>query len=105
VPETSLKAGMFGSRLGLRRSASVDGAAGIEEGNAEVPGADCTPGTPGKENKSLNDGSEVAEPGYAAFPVSEKVSDEPDGLVDAIPRSSGDVLAGTAGVTAFTSCG
>ena len=70
-----------------------------------MPGANCPPGTVGKENKSLNDGNDVAEPGYAAFPVSAKVSDEPDGLVDSMPRSSGDVLAGTAGVTAFTSCG
>jgi len=83
-------------------SASVDGAAGIEEGDAEMPGADCAPGTPGKENKSLNDGSDVAEPGYAAFPVSAKV---PDVLVDGMPGTPGDVLAGTAGVTAFTSCG
>jgi hypothetical protein len=96
---------MFGSGLGLRRSAFVDGAVGIAEGNAGTPGGDCTPGTPGKENKSLNDGSDVAEPGYAGCPVSEKVSDEPEVLLDRIPRSSGDVNAGTAGVTAFTSCG
>jgi hypothetical protein len=68
-------------------------------------GADCTPGIPGKENRSLNDGSDVPEPGYAALPASAKVSDEPDGLVDDMPLSSGDVFAGTAGVTAFTSCG
>jgi hypothetical protein len=83
----------------------VDGGAGVGEGNPGIAGADCTPGTPGKENKSLNDGNDVAELGYAAFPVSKKVSDEPDVLVDGIPPSSGDVLAGTAGVTAFTSWG
>jgi hypothetical protein len=99
------EAGTFGSGLVLRKSASVDGGAGIEEVNAEVPGTDCTPDTSGKENKSLSTGSEVANPGYAVFPVSARVSDEPEGLVDAMPRSSGDVLAGTAGVTAFTSCG
>jgi len=98
-------AGTAGSGLALRTSASVDGVAGVEEGSAEVPGADCTPGAPGKENKSPNDGNDVAEPGYAAFPVSAKVADEPDVLVDGMPRSSGDVPTGTAGVTAFTSCG
>ena len=70
-----------------------------------MPGADCTPGTPGKENKSLNDGRDVAEPGYAAFSVSAEVPEKPDVLVDGMPRSSGDVLAGTSGVTAFTSWG
>jgi len=104
VPATLLDVGTLGSGLPLRRSASVDGAE-VEEANAGTPGADCTPGTPGKENKSLNDGSDVAEPGYAALPVSAKASDEPDWLVDGMPRSSGDVLPGTAGVTAFTSCG
>jgi hypothetical protein len=63
------------------------------------------PGTSGKENKSLKDGSDDAAPGYAAFPISARVSDEPDGLVDEMPRSSGDVFAGTAGVTALTSWG
>jgi hypothetical protein len=61
------------------------------------------PGTPGKENNSPNDGSDEAAPGYAAFPISAKVSVEPDGLVDEIPRSSGAVLPGTAGVREFTS--
>jgi hypothetical protein len=49
---------------------------GFAEENAGTPGADCTPGTPGKENKSLNDGSDVDELEYAVFPVSAKVSDE-----------------------------
>jgi hypothetical protein len=72
-----------------------------------MPGADCAPGTPGKENNSLNDGSADADPGYAALPVSARASDESDLLVDVLadgmPRNSGDVLAGTVGVTAFTS--
>jgi hypothetical protein len=68
-------------------------------------GADCTPGIPGKENRSLNDGSDVPEPGYAASPVSARVLDESDAPVDDMPRSSGDVFPGTAGVTAFTSWG
>ena len=41
-------------------------------------------------------------PLFPAGPLPE-LSDEPDGLVDEIPRSSGDVFPGTAGVTAFTS--
>jgi hypothetical protein len=70
-----------------------------------VPGADCTLGTAGKENKSLSDGSDAVEPGYAGFSVSAKVPDEADVLVDGIPRSSGDVFPGTVGVTALTSWG
>jgi hypothetical protein len=63
------------------------------------------PGTPGKENNSLNEGSDDAAPGYAVFPISAKVSVEPDGRVDEIPRSSGAVWPGTAGVSDFTSWG
>ena len=103
MPATWLEAGTLGSGLALRGSASGDGGADLEEGNDGIPGADCTPGTTGKENKSLNYGSDVAAPGYAAFPVSPKVPDEPDVLVDGMPGTSGDVLAGTAGVSAFTS--
>jgi hypothetical protein len=105
VPATLPEVGMFGSKLALCRSASVDGGAAVEEGNAGIPGADCTPGIPGKDDNSLNDGSDVAEPGYAAFPVSAKVPDEPVVLVDGTPGTSGDALAGTAGVTAFASWG
>lgn len=87
----------------------------VEEGNPGIAGADCTAGTAGRENKSLNvgrdvagsdvTGTDVAAPGYAACPVSARVSDEADGLVDVTLRSSGGVLAGTVGVTAFTSWG
>src|ERR1700723_2221001 len=63
VPVILPEAGTFGSGVALRRSASVDGIAGVEQGNPGIAGADCTPGTPGKENKSLNDGSDVAAPG------------------------------------------
>jgi hypothetical protein len=77
----------------------------VDEGNAGMPGADCALGTPGKENNSLNDGSTDADPGYAAFPDSARASDESDVLADGVPRSSGEVLDGTAGVTAFTSWG
>jgi hypothetical protein len=93
---------MVGSGLAFR-SASDDGGAGIDAGNTDVPGADGMPGTSGKENKSLNDGSDDAAPGYAALPISARVSVEPDGLVDEMLRSSGDVFAGTAGVIDFTS--
>jgi hypothetical protein len=97
------EAGTFGSGVALRRSASADGIAEVEEGSPGIAGADCNAGTAGKENKSLNDGRAVAEPGYAASAVSARISDEPDGPVDRIPRSSGEALAGTAGVTDFTS--
>src|SRR5208282_462689 len=97
------EAGTTGSGVAVRKSASVDGADGIEVGNAGTPGADCMPGTPGKENNSLNDGSDDAAPGYTVFPTSAKASVEPDELVDEMPRSSGDVFAGTAGVSDFTS--
>src|ERR1700683_2079402 len=101
---TSPKAGTFGNVLTLCRSVSGDGAFGIEEGDAGMPGADCRPGTPGKENNSLSDGSDVAAPGYIALSDSAEVADEADGLADCMPRSSGVVFPGTADVTAFTSC-
>ena len=101
-PATSPNAGTLECGVALRRSASVDGGAEVEEGNAGTPGADCAPGTPGKENSSLNDGSDVAAPGYIALSGS---ADEAGELVDWMPRSSGVVMPGTAGVTAFTSCG
>ena len=83
----------------------MDGGADVEEGNAGTPGADCAPGTPGKENNALKDGSDVAAPGYIALSGLAEVPDEAGELVDCMPRSSGVVIPGTAGVTAFTSCG
>jgi hypothetical protein len=97
------EAGTAGIGAAARKSASVDVGAGIEVGKAGTPGADCMPGIPGKEKNSLNDGSDDAAPGYAAFPISAKASLEPDWLVDEMPRSSGDVFVGTAGVSDFTS--
>jgi len=61
-----------------------------------VPGADCTPGTPGKENISLTDGNSLRAPGYtASSPANE--AGEPD-----VPFAG---TPGTSGVTPFTSCG
>src|SRR5580698_5816461 len=105
APARLPEAGTFGSALALPRSASVGGTPGVEEGNPGTAGADCTLGTPGKENKSLDAGKDVAEPGYAAPPVSANAWDGPVGPVDGIPRASDPVLAGTAGVTDFTSWG
>src|SRR5580698_929550 len=46
-----------------RKSASVVGTGGGDEGNAGKPGADCAPGTPGNENKALIEGNEATAPG------------------------------------------
>src|SRR5208337_2796351 len=47
----------------VRKSVSVAGFAGIDEGSAGAPGGDWTPGTPGKENSSVMVGNFAAEPG------------------------------------------
>src|ERR1700674_311444 len=46
--------------LGIEvRSACVGIAVGTGDGRMGMPGGDCTPGTPEKENNSLNDGSDA----------------------------------------------
>jgi hypothetical protein len=60
-PASLPEPGSAGGEIVFRRSASVDGTAAAEIGGTDVPGTDCTPGTPGNENKSLNDGKDNDE--------------------------------------------
>jgi len=45
------------------RSACVGVSVGTDDGRMGMPGRDCTPGTPRKENNSLNDASDATAPG------------------------------------------
>jgi hypothetical protein len=84
-----------------RTSAWLGGAVGGDEGIAGMPGTDCTPGTPGKENMSLVRGNDRGEFKGPAFP-SVKSADHSDavGHDGAPPGTSGTsavVLASEAG--------
>src|ERR1700727_1767139 len=57
-----------------RISASVGVFVGAEEGSTGIPGGDCAPGAPGKENISLTDGNFGAVTPYTDRPASTESS-------------------------------
>lgn len=103
TPETEPSSGDRNPGADTFGISASDGGVGSDDGKTGVPGADCMPGIPGKENNSLGDGIFEAMPGYAISSASVVAAGEAGGAARAVAPLVGAI--GTSGVMPLSSCG